>query len=595
MKRCAILCLAALAHFFAATGPVFAAASDDLTALTMARDEDMLRIYPSAAISRGDRRYLDRYEEDLKAAHLANGRDLNEAYRARIAAIPRDGLSESEQISYDILSWELERERIAFDEGFAGIEQMLPLDHIYGRHLAFARDMQWASAYPFNTVEDYERAIARMGGFARWIDRAIANMREGAARGITLPRLVTAHLVEQLRPLAERSAVDSGFLGPVTNMPSEIPESERARVGENYARAVSEVVLPAYRRLGDFLAGDYSAASRESIGLWALPGGRAFYLYKIKEETTLSLSPEEIHAIGLGEIARIEREKARLVASLGFTGTVDEFQTALRNDPRFRFASADAMKAEFERVRSVVEDRLPDLFGRLPRTDLEFRFVEDFAAPFGAAAYYTMPSFDGARPGIVYLNTYDLPSRPGYATDALELHEGVPGHHLALSLQIENNTLPGFRRFRDETAFHEGWALYAETLGDDLGLYTDPYRAFGRLSFDAWRASRLVIDTGIHWYGWSRDDALTYLRAHTALTETDAVAEVERYIALPAQALSYKLGQRVFLDIRARAENALQERFDIGRFHDALLMEGAMPLPLLDARMTRWIAREQAP
>jgi uncharacterized protein (DUF885 family) len=252
------------------------------------------------------------------------------------------------------------------------------------------------------------------------------------------------------------------------------------------------------------------------------------------------------------------------------------------------------MLAEFERVHLIVENNLDLLFEDLPSAALEFRFVEDYAASAAAAGYYSPPTPDGSRAGIVYLNAFDLPSRPTYTTDALQLHEGLPGHHLALSLSIENDALPNFRRFGGPAAYHEGWALYAETLGEDLGLYKTPYRKFGRLSFEAWRASRLVIDTGIHWYGWTREQSVSYLLTHTALTETDAIAEVERYIAIPAQALSYKIGQRKLLELRMRAEEELGETFDIRDFHSVVLNDGAMPLSILEEKIERWIAEEES-
>jgi len=574
--------------------PVEAAPADELEVLINSVDEDFLRRYPSAAIARGDRRYLDRFEEDLTAEHLAEGRQLNRQYLQSLAAINRLELSQEDQLSFDILSWELENTGRLLTVPIAEYFQRTPLNHMFGPHLSFARDMQWASRYPFNTAEDYERAIQRMAGFSNWIDQAILKMREGIAHDVLLSRIVVENLIEQVAPLADTEIDESDFLGPVANMPETIAPGDRERVAQTYRDGLASSVLPAYARLRDFLRDEYLIQARSSIGLSALPNGRQIYLLLVESETTLAQSPDEIHAIGLEEIARIELEMENAKNEAEFRGTLDTFRDFLRDDSRFKFASEDLMHAEFERVTSIVEDNLDSLFEKSPSSALEFRFVEDYAAPAAAAAYYWPPTPDGSRAGIVYLNAYDLASRPTYTSDALQLHEGIPGHHFALSLAIENESLPIFRRFGGPTAYHEGWGLYAETLGGELGLYETPYRKFGRLSFEAWRASRLVIDTGIHWYGWTRDESIAFLLAHTALSETDAIAEVERYIAIPTQALSYKIGQLKLLELRARAEEELGEAFDIRAFHSAILNDGAMPLSILEEKIDRWIASVKA-
>ncbi len=574
--------------------PAIAAAPEELTRLIETVDEDHLRRYPSAAIARGDRRYLERFEENLTAEFLAQDRRLNREYLQRLESISRRELLPEDQLSFDILAWELENEQRFLAAPIAETFQRLPLNHMYGPHLSFARDMQWASRYPFNTVQDYQRAIQRMRGFANWMDQAVSKMREGAMLGITQPTIVVENLIGQISPLAETEIDESDFLGPIRNMPETIEEQDRARITSSYRDAVTNIVIPAYARLGDFLREEYLSKARNSIGLSALPGGRNIYLRLVESQTTLEISPEEVHAIGLEEVARIEAEMERAKNEAGFDGTLDQFRAFLRNDPMFKFESEDMMLAEFERVNLIVEDNLDRLFEDLPSAALEFRFVEDYAAPAAAAGYYSPPTPDGSRAGIVYLNAYDLPSRPTYTTDALLLHEGLPGHHLALSLSIENDAIPNFRRFGGPAAFHEGWGLYAETLGGELGLYTTPYRNFGRLSFDAWRASRLVIDTGIHWFGWTYEQSVSYLLAHTALTETDAIAEVERYIAIPAQALSYKIGQRKLLELRARSEEELGDAFDIRGFHSAVLNGGGMPLSILERKIESWIASQRA-
>ncbi len=588
-----IILAVTLSFVFAGHGPARADAAGDLKQLLADYDEAGLKLYPSQAMQRGDRRYLDRYEEDLTAAHLAERRRLNTQERARLAVIDGRELSEQDRLSYDIFAWTLADDEEALAPGVAERFQLLPLNQFYGTHLAFAREMQWHSTYPFTAAEDYEHAIARMQGFARWMDEAIGKMREGMAKGITQPRVLVERMIPQAEALAKPNPADNDFLGPVKNMPASIKETDRARLAAAYTRAIDDSVITAYRRLADFLKSEYLPRARASAGLSALPGGREMYLYLVHENTTEKLTPDAIHALGLKEIARITSDMEVVKKEAGFAGSLAEFRNFLRTDPRFKFRDSEAMMAEFTRVRNVVLAHAGALFPALPKAPLEFRFFEPYVAPSKAAAEYDPLSGDGSRPGTVSINAYDLPSRPTYTAETLELHEGLPGHHLQLGLQYENKSLPAFRRFGGETAFVEGWGLYAESLGPQLGLYTDPYHKFGALSFDAWRAARLVVDTGIHWLGWTREQGIQYLLAHTALTETDARSEVERYIAIPGQALAYKIGQREFLALRARAEQTLGAKFDIRRFHDAILRDGAMPMPILDAKIERWIAAEK--
>jgi uncharacterized protein (DUF885 family) len=577
----------------AASASVHAAPEDDLAALIASRDEAMAARYPSAALTRGDRRFLDRFEETLTDAFLAEGERLNASNLAELAAIPRDALAEQSQLSRDILSWELEMERLSFADGVAALKQRIPLDPVRGAHLGFATELRWIGTYPFQTEEDYRRIMQRMEGFSRWVDDAIWRMREGLAEGVTLPRDVLPSLSAQIAPMAGNPQ-ENGFLDAARNLPPNITGPARERLAEGYTRAVEQHVTAAFRRLQDFLGGEYRAGARSDAGLWAMPGGRALYLYEVRRQTSLGMSPEEIHALGLREVARIEAEMDALTRSLGFTGTQGEFRESLRRDPAHLFADGEAMQAEFERLHGIAMETLPRLFGDLPDMPLRFQLVEGPQLPLSAAAHYVMPSEDGTRPGTVNLNRGDASARSIYLADALALHEGLPGHHLALSRQMANAALPGFRRHADYAAFHEGWAHYAETLGADLGLYGDPYRAYGRLALAAWRASRLVVDTGIHAFGWSRADGIRYLLAHTHLGEAEAAAEVDRYIALPAQALSYKIGETVFLEWRDRAETMLGEDFDLVRFHEAALGDGAMPLPVFGEKMARWLSREAA-
>lgn len=590
----AVRVIAAMALVLLAATPALATPTQDFGKLLSDYDEAQLKLFPSNAVQRNDKRYLGFYEDDLTAAHLALERGLNAEERARLAAIDRGALAPQDRLSYDILGWTLamRAEEIAPGQGEA--RQYLPLDQFNGAHLTFAREMEWRSHYPYVTAPDFDRAISRMKGFAHWIDSAVARMREGMAKHIVLPRVIVERMIPQAENFAGENPETSLFMGPLKAMPAAIKASDRGRIAAAWIGTVRGEVLPAYRRLADFLKGDYLPQARASIGCLALPGGRAMYLHDVRSRTTVALSPSAIHALGLSEILRIESEMERVKSEAGFSGTLAEFRSYLRGDRHFKFSNSAEMVSAFERARRIAVAHVAAQFGHLPKASLEIRIYEAFLAPTKSAAEYSPLSADGRRPGIVYLNTYDLPGRPNYTSDVMELHEGIPGHHLQIATAVENAALPPFRRFGGPSAFLEGWAMYAETLGPALGLYTDPYQKFGALAYDAWRASRLVVDTGIHWYGWDEAHAVRFMREHTLLSETEIRSEVERDIAVPAQALAYKIGQREFLALRDKARAALGTKFDIRRFHDALLADGAMPLPILRAKMDRWLAAEKA-
>jgi uncharacterized protein (DUF885 family) len=550
------------------------------------------KIRPDAALHRNDDG-SQTYDETgaLKAAD-AERRAIQEA-RSRLDRIDFPGLKPQDKLSYEIFRWALDDEDRELQPAIAEIPGLLPLNQFDGEQIAFPRRVQWRDEYPWKRAQDYDAAIKRILNFGRWTDGAIARMREGVRRGVVQPRAIIEREIAQVEMFATADDADSFFMQPVNKIPPEIPEKDRARVSDAYRAAVRDELLPAYRRLATFLKTEYLPHARQSAGLCGIPGGKELYRYLVKSQTTSDLSPDEIHALGLTELSRIENQMEQAKRDSGFAGSLDAFRHYLQTDPKFKFKDAAAMLTEFNRVRNTVNAHLSEVFSSAPSIPLSFRFYENFAAPDKPAAEYTPGSADGKRPGTVYLNGWDLPERPTYTSEVLELHEGIPGHHLQVSLAMQNNTLPRFRRFGHETAFVEGWALYAETLGPDFGLYEDPYQKFGALSFDAWRASRLVVDTGIHWLNWSREQAIQFLTAHTALSRTEAEEEVDRYIVMPAQALSYKIGEREILDLRQRAQAALGDKFDLKRFHDAVLKDGAMPLPILDRKISRWIALEK--
>lgn len=584
--------LLAVVLIVAGATPTMAAPNAALAQLFQDYDEAGLRAYPTGALWRGDMRYLDRYEDNLTPEFLVEQRKENADFHTRLAAIDRAALDSEDQLSYDIFAYTLQDDAHGLAPEIAGLFQMLPIDQFNGAHIGFAIEMQWRSRYPFNTPGDYAKAIARMKGFAHWVDGAIGKMREGAAQGITQPRVIVERLIPQTEEQADKSVDDSVFYGPAKNMPDTIKGKERTRLLKDYRAAVSDVVLPAYRRLADFLKNEYLPKARTSVGLSAMPGGRDLYLYLVRHHTTLDRTPDEIHQTGLSEVTRITAAMEAVKKKVHFKGDLAAFRAFLRSDPQFQFKDRDAMMAAYQAVKVKIAQGLPKLFDHQPRTPFEIKFFEDFVAKNQASADYEQASLDGSRPGIFHINGYDLPARPTYQTEVLSVHESMPGHHLQIMLAQENESLPPFRRFGGTTAFVEGWGLYTESLGKDLGLYTDPYQEFGQLSFDMWRACRLVVDTGMHAGTMTREEAIDFMLANTSLTKTDVIAEVERYIAYPGQALAYKAGQLDLLRLRDKAKKALGAKFDIRKFHDAVLLEGAMPLSLLDLQIDRWIAEQ---
>jgi uncharacterized protein (DUF885 family) len=416
-------------------------------------------------------------------------------------------------------------------------------------------------------------------------------MREGVAKGVVQPKVVIERTLPQLAAQIVDDPKQSVFWQPVLNFPAGLGVADRQRLLKAYEAKISQQVVPAFRRLHDFLRDEYLPKARDSIGLSELPNGATWYAYLVRYHTGTSMTPQQVHELGLSEVARIRTEMERIKEQVGHGDDLRSFFDALRADPRFYFKEPAELLAGYGALRKRVSSALPLLFGVKPKSTFEIRAVEAFRAPSEAAASYQPPSGDGTRPGVFYVNTHDLASRPTYSMEAIYLHEAEPGHHLQIALAQEAKGLPRFRRFAWDTAYGEGWALYAESLGRDLGLYTDPYSAFGALSTEMWRAVRLVVDTGIHAKGWTRAQAIEYFKANTALGLADIEAEVDRYIAWPGQALAYKVGQLEILRLRRLAAQKLGVRFDVREFHSQVLGSGSVPLPVLEAKIERWLGK----
>ncbi|MDP8912481.1 MAG: DUF885 domain-containing protein [Pseudomonadota bacterium] len=476
----------------------------------------------------------------------------------------------------------------------AGAHRVRPLNHFYGIHASFAQLSSGEGAAPFKTVQDYENGLSRMAAFPPIIDRAIVRMRQGMASAVVQPKLVMRNVVEQLDAMLAESVEGSSFYRPVKAFPAGVPAADQARLRQAYAQAIGTGIRPALQRLRSFVADEYLARARDSVGLGQMPGGDRLYEYLVRVNTTTDLSADQIHRIGLDNVARIHAEMEKVKARVGFKGTLKEFFEHIRTDPKFKPASREALQQGYVAIGKRVETQLPRLFRTLPKTGLEVRPVPALTEKGAARGSYNSGTPDGSRPGVFYFNAYDLPSRTTPGMETLYLHEGAPGHHFQISLAQENETLPSFQRFGGNTAFVEGWGLYAETLGPELGVYTDPYQYFGYLDSQLFRAIRLVVDTGIHSKGWTRDQTIQYILDNSSRGRSNATAETERYIAIPGQALAYKIGQLKISELRERGEKALGARFDLRDFHEQVLMSGALPLAVLEAKIDRWIASKGA-
>jgi uncharacterized protein (DUF885 family) len=553
-------------------------------------DEANLRRNPLSALFRGDLRYAAQFGDNITDRYYAAEKAATEADLRALARIDRSKLSAEDRISYDVFKWQTELNLRGFAPGLLKASVERPIDHFNG-YQVFVPDLSSGEgAAPFKTVADYENNLKRLDGYILYLDRAIGRMRQGMADGIVQPKLVMNNVVDELNGILAGGVEGSTFYKPVTKFPPAIPVAEQARLKGEYAAFIRDRLNPAHVRLRDFIKNEYLPRARDSVGLSQMPGGAALYRYLVEVNTTPTMTPEEIHQLGLREVDRIHGEMEKAKAAAGFKGTLQQFADVLRTDPRFAPASAAAMRDAFLAIDKRVLAVVGRDFSLMPKSPLEIRPTPSYREKTSAGGDYQQGTPDGSRPGAFYYNAYDLPSRYTWGYETLFLHEGIPGHHFQISLAQENTKLPAFQRFGGNTAFVEGWALYAESLGYELGFFTDPYQNYGHLNDEILRAMRLVVDTGIHTKGWTRDQAIQYMLENSAMSKTDATAEVERYIAIPGQALAYKVGQLTIRRLRTRAEQALGPKFDVREFHAQVLMSGALPMAVLEKKIDDWIA-----
>lgn len=583
--------LAAPPQSAAAPAPAAQGAEDrKLLALFAASDEASLKRNPLMALFRGDQRYADRLGDYYTDAYLAAEKAAATADLAALHRIDRTRLNPVNKIAYDVFEADQRRALKGFAPSVVAVSKYLPIDHFTGFQTFYPDFASGQGAAPFKTVADYENNLKRNAQYAAMYDRVIPLLREGMKRRIVQPRLVVENMIGQFDNLIAQGVENSVFMGPVREFPASVPAADQARLKAAYAAQVRDVILPAHKKIRDFLARTYLPAARTTVGLSALPGGAALYALAIESNTTLPMTADAVHALGLSEVKRILAEMEAQKAKVGFTGSLQEFFTHLRTDKRFQPTSADAVRAEYEAIGKRVDARVREQFSLIPKTPLEIRPVPAYKEKTDAAGSYVQGTPDGSRAGVFYFNTYDLATRYSWGAETLYLHEAVPGHHFQISLAQENAALPAFMRFGGNTAYVEGWALYAETLWPELGMETDPYQRMGGLNDEMLRAMRLVVDSGLHAKGWSRDKAIDYMVTNSPMSRSDATAEVERYIAMPGQALAYKIGQLTILKAKAQAKAALGAKFDPRAFHAVVLDTGSLPMPVLEKKVADWVA-----
>jgi uncharacterized protein (DUF885 family) len=551
--------------------------------------EATLKLNPIQATFVGDPRYNDQLPNFLSDEFRVQNHAFNVEWLAKAKAIGSDGLSGQALLSYDIfvksLQDQLEGERFRDD--------LQPIEQFNNLALLAVQLGSGTSAQPFKTVKDYDNWIARAGKIPTVFDQAIANMHQGIKAGIVQPKVLMVKVLPQLDAVIKEKPEDTVFWGPIKSLPKDFSDADRKRLTDAYRHLITDQLMPSYKKLRAYIADDYMPHTRDTVGYDALPDGKAWYAYRVRKMTTTDETPDKIHGIGLSEVARIKQQMDALRAKVGFKGDLNAFFHYLNADKRFTFPTEKALLDGYNSVYAKIEKGVPRDFSIEPKAKFEIRPVEAYRAQSAAGGSYQSPSEDGSRPGIFYVNTFDLPSRKTWEMEDLFLHEAIPGHHFQLSIQQEQTGLPKFRRFGGFTAYIEGYALYCETLGYELGMYTDPYQAFGQLQNEQFRAMRLVVDTGLHSKGWTREQAIKYMLDNSAMSETDVIAEVERYIAMPAQALAYKTGQMKITDLRAKAAKALGKKFDVRKFHTELLKDGALPLAVLEMKIERWVSSQR--
>ena len=557
-------------------------------------DEAYLQRNPLQALFRGDQRYADRLGDLFSDRHYQAEKAAAEHDLAGLRAIPRAQLSASDQIAYDVFEYQTKDALRGLQPDLLPLSEALPMNHFYGLHTEYPTIASGQGGAPYNNVADYENSLKRNRDFATNVDEAIRQWRKGLAEGVVDTKLTTRNMIEQLDAQLKLKPEESPYWGPIKAFPKSIGPADRTRLTNEFRQSIGGTIYPALTRMRAFLQDEYLPKAREGVGLMYMKGGNALYRYDVEATTTTDMTPDQIHQLGLSEVARITNGFEKVRNEVGFKGDLHAFFDFMRTSPQFQPKSREQITQDYYELKKKVDAQVPRFFSKVPKTPLAIRPYPEYREKFEAGGSYDSGTPDGKRPGTFYFNAYDLPSRSTWEETTLFLHEGEPGHHFQISLAQEDPGLPNFMRFGGNTAYVEGWALYAETLGYDMGFYKDPYARFGTLNDEMLRAMRLVVDTGIHSKGWTRDQSIEYMLSHSGMGRTDATAEVERYIAIPSQATAYKIGALTIQRLRKKAQDALGPKFDIREFHEQVLGSGALPMNILEAKIDRWIASKRA-
>jgi uncharacterized protein (DUF885 family) len=578
------------AHAQTVTAEATATESQRLAALFAADDEASLKRNPLNAMFRGDMRYADRFGDFISDTYFDNERSAAQANLDGLKTIDRAKLNDTDKIAYDVYKQSQIDALKGLSKQIMDLTVVRPLNHFFGFHTFYPTFASGQGAAPFKTVQDYENNLKRHKEFIVLMDASIGRFRQGMASGVFETKMTISNVIDQLNTQLAQKTEGSPYYGPVLKFPADFSDADKARLTAEYRDIIVNGLYPANARLRDFLRDSYLPLAREQVGLSAMKGGEGLYQYLIEQTTTLPLKADDIHNLGLSEVARIKSGMETIKNEVGFKGTLPEFFEHLRSDPKFKMSSRDALTQGYYDIGKKVDATISTQFKYLPKAPLEIKPYEEFREKYEAGGSYQPGTPDGSRPGTFYFNAYDLPSRTTPGMTTLYLHEGAPGHHFQISIAQENEKLPAFMRFGGNTAYVEGWALYSETLGYEMGLFKDPYQRFGTLSDEMLRAMRLVVDTGIHSKGWTREQAIDYMLANSDMGKTDATAEVERYIAIPSQALAYKIGALTIQRLKDKAKKELGKKFDVREFHNQVLNTGALPLTVLEKKIDAWIA-----
>ena len=564
-------------------GNALADATAEFNALIDEEWEARLANYPVFASQLGDKRYNQLWA-DRSISAIERTQQQSREFLRRVYAIDQSALSEIDQLNFELFRRTLQN-RV---DGYQFNAHLMPIHHRGG-----VQNLENNANYlSFETLQDYEDWLARMDKVGEYIDQTIALADAGREQGYMPPKILMDRIPDQIAAQLVDDAEDSPFFKVFEQLPASISEEDQGRLRAAARSTIEDTILPAYKKLDRYFNNTYLPDARDSIGLSALPNGSAWYEERARVYTTTAMTPDDIHNLGLSEVRRIRDEMQKIIDEVDFEGSFQDFLVFLRTDPQFYYDNADDLYNAYLATSKRIDPELVKLFGNLPRMPYGVKPIPDAIAPDTTTAYYSRPSADGSRAGIYWVNLYRPEVRPKYEIEVLSVHEAMPGHHLQIALQQELGEMPNFRRYGGFTAFVEGWGLYSEALGYDLGLYQDPYSRFGQLTYEMWRAVRLVVDTGMHYKGWTRQQAIDFFKNNAAKTELDIINEIDRYIGNPGQALAYKIGQLRMMTIRQRAEIALGDNFDVRAFHDELLGAGALPLDLLERRMDDWIAAQ---